>query len=78
MYDQTDLNLFFATLQPRIPLFTHPTLKAIDGAVAPTNVLQAGPESNLDFQISYPIIYPQNSVLFQVCFQRLPLLATTY
>lgn len=26
---------------------------------------KAGPESDLDFQISYPIIWPQNSVLFQ-------------
>ena len=26
---------------------------------------QAGGESDLDFQISYPIIYPQNSILFQ-------------
>ena len=25
----------------------------------------AGPESDLDFQISYPVIYPQNSILFQ-------------
>lgn len=25
----------------------------------------AGGESDLDLQISYPIIYPQNSVLFQ-------------
>ena len=26
---------------------------------------RAGGESDLDFQISYPIIYPQNSILFQ-------------
>lgn len=28
-------------------------------------MLQAGPESDLDFQISYPLIYPRNSILFQ-------------
>lgn len=48
-----------------IPTGTHPTLKAIDGAKAPNPVYKAGPESDLDFQISYPIIWPQNSVLFQ-------------
>lgn len=37
----------------------------IDGAVAPVPDNQSGPESDLDFQISYPIIWPQNSVLFQ-------------
>jgi len=66
MYSQTDLNDFFLTLAPNIPQGTHPTLDGIDGATAPTTVLaNAGPESDLDFQISYPIIYPQNSILFQ-------------
>ena len=66
MYSQTDLNLFFATLAPQIPQGTHPTLDGIDGATAPVaNVANAGAESDLDFQISYPIIYPQNSILFQ-------------
>lgn len=64
-YSQTDLNEFFLTLAPNIPQGTHPILKAIDGAQAPTTVANAGAESDLDFQISYPIIYPQNSVLFQ-------------
>lgn len=65
MYSQTDLNLFFGTIFPRIPQGTHPTLDGIDGATAPDPVQSAGPESDLDFQISYPIIYPQNSILFQ-------------
>lgn len=53
------------TISRNIPIGTHPTLKAVDGAVAPNPASSAGPESNLDFQISYPLIYPQNSVLFQ-------------
>ena len=65
IYSQTDLNEFFLALAPNIPQGTAPTLNAIDGAIAPTSVTSAGPESDLDFQISYPIIYPQNSVLFQ-------------
>lgn len=48
-----------------IPTGTHPIHKLIDGAVAPYPVQKAGPESDLDFEISYPIIWPQNSVLFQ-------------
>nr|POE79437.1 tripeptidyl-peptidase sed1 [Quercus suber] len=65
VYSQTDLNLFFATLAPQIPQGTHPKLDSIDGAVAPNPVTSAGAESDLDFQISYPIIYPQGSILFQ-------------
>ena len=65
MYSQTDLNDFFLTLAPNIPQGTHPTVDSIDGATAPTTVTMAGPESDLDFQISYPIIYSQNSILFQ-------------
>ncbi|KAK3642200.1 Tripeptidyl-peptidase sed1 [Elasticomyces elasticus] len=66
-YSQTDLNLFFANFTPYIPQGTHPKLDAIDGAVVPalTDVADAGPESDLDFQISYPIIWPQTSVLYQ-------------
>jgi len=48
-----------------IPRGTHPKLDAIDGAIAPVDVSDAGGESAIDFQVSYPIIYPQNSVLFQ-------------
>ncbi|KAJ6086305.1 hypothetical protein N7486_010586 [Penicillium sp. IBT 16267x] len=65
VYAQEDLNLFFTTLANDIPSGTHPALKAIDGAQAPTSLLNAGAESDLDFQISYPLIWPQNSILFQ-------------
>ena len=42
---------------------TEPKLEGIDGGFAPS--VYAGGESNLDLQISYPIIYPQNSIIFQ-------------
>lgn len=48
-----------------IPAGTGPKLEGIDGAVAPVSVLQAGAESDLDFEISIPIIYPQSTILFQ-------------
>lgn len=65
VYSQGDLNDFFANLAPYIPQGTHPKQDLIDGAVAPVSQANAGAESDLDFQISYPIIWPQNSVLFQ-------------
>ncbi|KAJ5273032.1 hypothetical protein N7478_008157 [Penicillium angulare] len=65
VYAQEDLDLFFTTLASKIPSGTHPTLKAVDGGKAPVSILEAGAESDLDFQISYPIIWPQNSILFQ-------------
>ena len=65
VYSQEDLNSFFSTFSPRIPNGTHPILEGVDGGVAPTSVAEAGTESDLDFQISYPIIWPQNSILFQ-------------
>lgn len=65
VYAQEDLDAFFWNFYPQIPNGTHPVGDLIDGAVAPVPDNQAGPESDLDFQISYPIIWPQNSVLFQ-------------
>lgn len=65
VYAQEDLDEFFTTLYPTIPTGTHPLLEGIDGGTAPNPVTQAGFESDLDFQISYPVIWPQNSILFQ-------------
>lgn len=61
-----DLHEFFLTLAPQIPQSVLPEYRLIDGAYGNSkSPATAGPESDLDFQISYPIIYPQNSVLFQ-------------
>jgi tripeptidyl-peptidase I len=65
VYSQQDLDLFFTTFAQSVPVGTGPKLEAIDGAKAPNPVLQAGPESDLDFQVSYPLIYSQGTVLFQ-------------
>jgi len=62
-YAPEDLALFFLTFAPYIPVYTAPKLEGVDGGFAPS--LYAGGESDLDFQISYPLIYPQNSILFQ-------------
>ena len=64
-YDQEDLNLFFQKYAPYIPQGTHPTPNFIDGAEAPVNVSQGGGESTLDFELAYPLLYPQKLVLYQ-------------
>ena len=61
-YAAEDLVEFFATFTT-IPITTAPKLEGIDGGFAPAPY--AGGESDLDFQISYPIIYPQQEILFQ-------------
>lgn len=64
-YSQEDLDLFFSTFFPEIPQGTHPTPAYIDGAVAPVPVQDAGGESDLDFTLIYPLIYPQTITLYQ-------------
>lgn len=64
-YAQEDLDMFFAKFEPRIPNGTHPTLVSIDGGSAPVEPKYADGESDLDFQVSYPLIYPQSITLYQ-------------
>ncbi|OKL59359.1 Aorsin [Talaromyces atroroseus] len=64
-YAQEDLNLFFRNLSSNIPQGTHPIPAFIDGAEAPVNVSEAGGESDLDFELAFPIIYPQTITLYQ-------------
>ena len=66
IYATQDLDLFFEFLYPEIPQGTKPRDAPIDGAIVPVPELdEAGIESALDLQISYPVIWPQNSVIFQ-------------
>lgn len=64
-YDQEDLNLFFEKYTPYIPQGTHPTPNFVDGAEAPVPVSEGGGESTLDFELAYPLLYPQKLVLYQ-------------
>ncbi|KAM0318569.1 hypothetical protein ACHAO8_001660 [Botrytis cinerea] len=64
-YDQEDLDLFFANYTPYIPKGTHPIPNFVDGAMAPVSVEEAGGESLLDFELAYPLVYPQKLVLYQ-------------
>jgi tripeptidyl-peptidase-1 len=64
-YDQEDLNLFFANYTPYIPQGTHPIANFVDGAQAPVSIDEGGGESILDFELAYPLLYPQKIVLYQ-------------
>ncbi|TAQ88300.1 hypothetical protein B7494_g3398 [Chlorociboria aeruginascens] len=65
-YAQLDLDLFFTNYtNGSIPNGTHPIPAFIDGAFAPVPDYEAGGESSLDFQLGYPLIYPQSITLFQ-------------
>lgn len=54
-YAQADFDEFFTKYTPYIPNGTHPVLNAVDGADAPVDQDEAGGESNLDFELAYPM-----------------------
>lgn len=58
--------MYFQNYTASIPNGTHPDLDSIDGGQGPTSVEKAGGESDLDIEVSYPIIWPQKSVLYEV------------
>ncbi|PSR97824.1 putative protease S8 tripeptidyl peptidase I [Coniella lustricola] len=64
-YAQDDFDTFFTLLTPYIPNGTHPIHDFVDGAKAPVVQALAGGESDLDFELAYPIIYPQTTTLYQ-------------
>jgi tripeptidyl-peptidase I len=69
-YSKYDLDVFFSTLYPYIPNGTYPIERLIDGAVGSIEEAglpedDAGEESDLDFMSSWPLIWPQKTVLFQ-------------
>jgi tripeptidyl-peptidase I len=64
-YDQADLDQTFAAIAPYVPQGTHPTLNGIDGGTAPYSDY-IGVESLLDMSLIFPLVYPQQAVLFQV------------
>ncbi|KAI1349367.1 peptidase S8/S53 domain-containing protein [Xylaria sp. FL0043] len=66
-YTQQDLDTFFWAFTDNIPNGTYPELLSVNGGEGATGELyDAGTESNLDFQMSYGLIWPQEPALFQV------------
>lgn len=64
-YDQADLDQTFKVIAPYVPQGTHPTLNGIDGGTAPLPPY-IGIESLLDMSLIFPLIYPQQAILYQV------------
>ncbi|OAA53349.1 Peptidase S8/S53, subtilisin/kexin/sedolisin [Cordyceps fumosorosea ARSEF 2679] len=64
-FDQEDIDLFIAKYATNVPKGTKPSLALINGATAPVRQQDGGEESLLDLDIAYPIIQPQNVVIFQ-------------
>ncbi|KAK0625146.1 alkaline serine protease [Bombardia bombarda] len=65
-YSKEDLDAYWSNVYPKIPNGTYPIEKLIDGAIGAAQTAdEVGPESNLDFQSAWPLIWPQKAVLFQ-------------
>lgn len=64
-FAQADLNSFYAKYTSYIPTGWAPKVNGVDGGTAPVAVSKAGGESNLDFELAIPIIYPQTTVDYQ-------------
>ncbi|KAI1266121.1 peptidase S8/S53 domain-containing protein [Xylariaceae sp. FL1019] len=66
-YAQQDLDYFFYAFTDSIPNGTHPELLSVNGGEGPAqNIDAAGSEANLDFEMAYGLIWPQEPALFQV------------
>ncbi|KAI9688708.1 MAG: hypothetical protein M1822_001065 [Bathelium mastoideum] len=69
-YVQSDLDAFYENLTATnvtnmIPAGTHPIINSVDGGNASsTNVSQAGGEAELDFELAFPIVYPQTVTVY--------------
>lgn len=70
-YSKADLDGYFAAAFPSVPKGTYPIERLIDGAVGAVPYGRAGTEADLDLQAAMPLIYPQNTVLFQVDDERI-------
>jgi tripeptidyl-peptidase I len=65
-YNQQDLNSFFKVFTPNIPAGTGPKLNSIQGGQAPSPPNLTSIEANLDFQVAYPLVYPQKTQVYQL------------
>ena len=75
-YVQSDMDVFFADASPKIPKGTQARNVLLHGAEVvrkvTTETATGVLESNLDFQLAWPIVYPQNITLFDASFELPP------
>jgi tripeptidyl-peptidase-1 len=66
-YSPEGLNAFFKLFAPEIPQGTRPIFQGVDGAPTPSPLpYDAADEADLDFQASYPLVYPDKEVNYLV------------
>lgn len=59
VYSQEDLNLWYTWRAPQIPQGTTPFYNALNGGPLPSDPAGAGIEAELDVQVAYGIVWPQ-------------------
>ncbi|KAJ3482728.1 hypothetical protein NLG97_g7489 [Lecanicillium saksenae] len=64
-WNQDDLNKFLSDMKVNTPKGYGPETISVDNGTAPSQPGQAGPESMLDLEIVVPLIYPQNTTVYQ-------------
>ncbi|KXS94667.1 hypothetical protein AC578_4884 [Pseudocercospora eumusae] len=64
IYNQSDLDQFFAGYAQFIPKGTHPKINNVNGGLNVSEYIDG--EESLDLQMAYPIAYPQNITVFQM------------
>lgn len=71
-YNESDMNQFFETFAPYVPVGTEPIPAPINNAVIQQGKLHPSTngETELDLQIMYPIVYPQTITLYQISPKR--------
>jgi tripeptidyl-peptidase-1 len=64
-YSQADLNTFYEDYATNVPSGTGPSLMSVNGGSAPSSQSNANFEANIDFEMAYTLIYPQQTVIYQ-------------
>lgn len=73
-----DIAFHALTVSSEIPNGTYPKEDLIDGAIgAAQTASEVGVESDLDFEASWPLIWPQKEILFQTDDQYIEISQTT-
>lgn len=69
-YNQADLDEFISIAAQNITGKPKPLKYLINGAALDEDRAHAGVESDLDFQMAVPIIYPQQTALYQIQYPK--------
>ena len=65
-YVQSDMDLFFEKVTPEIPVGTVPNNVLLNGAQLSQTAESGGEEeADLDFQVAWPLLYPQNITMIE-------------